>query len=202
METPNLKQVARSKQLQSPIFQSILLIVAGLLLWWFVIAPKYSSVMDKRTELTTINGQKALFEQEQAELNQLIAKLESSDSQVKLLDEALPLSSRPTQIAVLLESYARSSSLQLSQVNIQNLDKTIAAGDKEVLDKPYSVDRSLLTVKVSVSVSGTIDQFKNFLELLETSGRIVDVSSLEVSSADGATKFSVDLTTYAYEPAQ
>ncbi len=200
MATPNLNQISKSKQLQSPIFQSVLLIIATILLWWFVISPKYSSVMTQRADLKVLSGQRQVFEEEQAELNKLIAKLESSEEEVKLLDEALPLSNRPTQIAVLLESYARSSSLEIPQINIQDPDKGIAAANKAVLEEPYKSERDLNTIKVGVSVTGTVDQFKNFLELLETSGRIVDIDSLEVTSGEGSTKFTVDLLTYAFEP--
>lgn len=200
MATPNLNTLTRSKQLQSPLLQSVLLIIAAILLWWFVITPKYADVMNKRADLDRINGQKAVFEKEQIDLNKLVAKLESSESEVKLADEALPLSTRPTQIALLMESYARSSSLEISQINIQDLDKTIAAGNKDLLDQPYKAKRDLLKVKVSLGVSGTIDQFKNFLELLENSGRIIDINSFSVSTSQGSTKFSLDLSTYAYEP--
>lgn len=200
MATPNLNTLTRSKQLQSPLLQSVLLIIAAILLWWFVITPKYADVMNKRADLDRINGQRAVFEKEQIDLNKLVAKLESSESEVKLADEALPLSTRPTQIALLMESYARSSSLEISQINIQDLDKTIAAGNKDLLDQPYKAKRDLLKVKVSLGVSGTIDQFKNFLELLENSGRIIDINSFSVSTSQGSTKFSLDLSTYAYEP--
>lgn len=202
MATTNSTPLTRSKQLQNPLLQSVLLIIAAILLWWFVITPKYADVMSKRDDLAKINGQKAVFEKEQIDLNKLVAKLESSDAEIKLADEALPLSTRPTQIAMLMESYARSSSLEISQINIQDLDKTIIAGNKDLLDQPYKAKRDLLKVKVSIGVSGTIDQFKNFLELLENSGRIVDVNSFDVSTSQGTTKFSLDLTTYAYEPLQ
>lgn len=200
METPNFKQIARSKQLQSPILQSVLLIIAGVLLWWFVVSPKYTAIQNQRAELAKINGQKEVFEQEQIELNKLIDKLKNSDSQVKLLDEAVPLSSRPTQIAVMIESYARSSSLEVSNINISDIDKGIVAGNKELLAEPYKPQRSLSTVKVAVGITGSTEQFKNFLQLLEDSGRLIDIESLEVSKSESGTKYVVNLITYAYEP--
>ncbi len=200
METPNLKQIARSKQLQSPILQSVLLIIAGILLGWFVVSPKYAAVKTQRAELVKINGQKEVFEKEQIELNKLIEKLKNSDSQIKLLDEAVPLSTRPTKIAVMLESYARSSSLEVSSINISDIDKNIVAGNKDLIAEPYKAQRGLATVKVTVSITGSTEQFKNFLQLLEDSGRLIDVNSLEVSRNDADIKYVVDLVTYAYEP--
>ncbi len=200
METPNLKQIARSKQLQSPILQSVLLIVAGVLLWWFVVSPKYDAIKSQRAELVKINGQKEVFEQEQIELNKLIDKLKSSDEQIKLLDEAVPLSTRPTQIAVMLESYARSSSLEVSAINVSNLDKNVVAGNKELLAQPYKPQRGLSTVNVSIGLTGNTEQFKNFLQLLEDSGRLIDINSLEVDRGETSTKYVVNLVTYAYEP--
>ena len=71
--------------------------------------------------------------------------------------------------------------------------------NKEVLAKPYESNRSLITTNVTVSVGGSIDQFKNFLTLLETSGRILDVESFTVNSSEGDVRYNLKLLTYAYE---
>ncbi len=200
MPTPDLNPHSRSKQIQSPLFQAVLLIIAIVIFWWFILSPKYNQVSTKRAELASVQSQQSSLENDQEELNKLIDKLESSDAQIKLLDEALPLSNRPTQIALLLETYAQSSGMSISDISVDDLDHAIAAGNKSVIDDPYGKQRGLVTVKVTMVVTGSVDQFKNFLEILEKSGRIVDVENLEVTSGDGAARFTLDLKTYAFEP--
>lgn len=200
MQTTNLNTISRSKQLQSPLLQAVLLIVVVVLFGWFIVIPKYNTVSTQRADLAELEQKRSTLEKDRADLNTLISKMKSSEKDVKLVDEALPLSSRPTRIALLLETFARSSGMETSQISINGLDKTSGAGDKALLDDPYGKPRSLNTVDVTVGLSGTIDQFKNFLTLLENSGRIVDVDKLEVTAGDTATTFHVNIKTYAFEP--
>ncbi len=200
MQTPNIDSLMRSKQAQNPLFQSILILIVLALFSWFILIPKFNSYSEKSKILSTTENQLAQIESDEIELNQLISKLESSENQIKLVDEALPLSSRPTQLSLLFENYATSSGMQVSQINIS--DETIssapAAGNKPVLEDPYGAKRALKVVGVSITTSGNIEQFKNFLQLVESSGRIVDVENMDVNSGDGTTKFTVKLKTYVY----
>lgn len=77
----------------------------------------------------------------------------------------------------------------------------ISAGNKELIKDPFGAKRSLQTTKVTMFVTGTIDQFRNFLILLETSGRLVDVSDLDISTGDGLVRYRVTLKAYSYDVA-
>ncbi len=100
------------------------------------------------------------------ELNKLIGQLQSAGDAVTLIDEALPLADRTTKLDVMLDNYAKASSMDIGQITVEETDdKKISAGDKEVLKEPYKASRKLATTTASVSISGTIDQFKNFLQL-------------------------------------
>ncbi len=197
-QSPSYNTIYAQKQLRSPMLQSVLLIVIIVLFGWFILQPKYASTKASRAELDSFKQQQATLEADREELNRLINKLEDSEDEIKLVDEAVPLKTRATEISVLIESYSRATGLLLSQLNITGLEKFIAAGDKESLENPYAPGRDLQTADVQVVVTGSIDQFRNFLQLLETSGRIIDVDNLEVTSTSEGVTFRLRMKTYAY----
>ena len=199
MEASTINSISPKTQMRNPMLQAILIIIVVVLFGWFIVIPKNAQVSQKSQQLEVLETQAQNLEADLETVNRLVAQLESSDSEVKLVDEALPLTNRPTRIALLLEEYARSSGMQVAQINIENVDANIASGNKEVLAKPYESNRSLITTNVTVSVGGSIDQFKNFLTLLETSGRILDVESFTVNSSEGDVRYNLKLLTYAYE---
>jgi Tfp pilus assembly protein PilO len=199
MNFSNFSSASGKEQIRNPMLQAVLMIVIVVLFGWFVLSPKYASNSETRDQLSQVKSQRANLEADQQELNRLIAQLESSDEEIKILDEALPLSGRPTRIAILIETFARNSALLVEQLNITGLEEAIASGDKAMLADPYKPGRELRTIDVTVGVTGNTEQFRNFLQLLEQSGRIIDVESLSVTSEENATNFTVRLKTYAFE---
>jgi Tfp pilus assembly protein PilO len=171
-----------------------------VLFGWFILSPKYASNNQIHEQLSQVKSQRANLEADQQELNRLIAQLKTATDDVKILDEALPLSGRPTKIAILIETFARNSALIVEQLNISGLEEVLASGDKAMLADPYKPGRQLRTIDVTVQLAGSPEQFKNFLQLLEQSGRIIDVESLLVSSGQDTTSFTIRLKTYAFEP--
>lgn len=197
-QAPKISAIYKSRQLQSPITQSILMLLVIVLFGWFILQPKFANTKEQQSELDTFEAQQASLEADREELNRLISKLESSSDEVKLLDEAIPLHTRSTEVSVLIEGYARSSGMTVSQLNVEGLDKTISAGNKEVLEDPFGQTRQLVTADAQVIVGGNIEQFRNFLQLLETSGRLADIINMEVSSAEEGLVFNLRVKTYAY----
>ncbi|HMQ01690.1 MAG TPA: hypothetical protein PKD79_01310 [Candidatus Doudnabacteria bacterium] len=199
MQSNSLSTIANSQQMQNPILQAILLLAFTGLFGWFILAPKFTANDVTRTELAELKTQRQNLEADQVELNRLIAQMQTAQDDIRLVDEAVPLSSRPTKIAVLIEAYARNSALTLKQLNIDGLDEHISAGNKDLADNQFGGNRALATINVTANVSGNIEQFRNFLQLLEQSGRIIDVDSMIVSSDEEAIQFNIRLKTYAYE---
>lgn len=198
LQSPNFNSIYQTKQLSSPVLQSVLMIIVIVVFGWFVLQPKYDSISAQKQEYEAIKSQQTTLEDDQEQLNKLIRQLENSEDEIKLLDEAVPLDTRATEIAVLLESYSRSAGLLVTQLNVEGLNKFVSAGDKELLKNPYGANRELVTATTQLVISGNIEQFKNFLQLLETSGRLADVENLEVSDSPEGTVFRVRVKTYAF----
>lgn len=202
MDSPKFGQLSTSQQIQNPILQSVLILIVLIVFGWFVLGPKFVKTNATRDRLALLEEQRANLEADQQELNRLIAKMEDSDSEIRLLDEAVPLTGRPTKIAVLLDTFAQNSGVALTQLNVSSPEDFISSGNKDELENPFQGNRDLATIDVSVTAVGTIEQFRNFLILLEQSGRLIDVDTLNVASGDAGETFNLRLKTYAYELAE
>ncbi len=185
-------------QLGNPLMHIIVLAVIAGLFTWFILIPKYQAYSANKDRLDGMQKQRLSLQNDTKDLNRLIESLDSSKEDVKLLDEALPLSDRATRTSVLIENYAISSGLQLAQLNVDGIEDTLSAGNKKDLTTPYDQQRKLTPSRMTVSVTGTVEQFRNFLELLEKSGRIIDVENLDVVTSESLVKFTVILNTYSY----
>ncbi len=202
MESPNFSSMTTRQQIQNPLLQTVLIIIVVAVFGWFVVGPKYASTQQTSEQLSTLKAQRESLEADQIELNRLISELEDADQEIKLLDEAVPLTARPTKIALVLETYAQNSGMLLSQLSIGTPERFIASGNKTLSQDPFKEPRELAVIEVSATARGSIEQFRNFLTLLEKSGRIIDISSLTVSSTQEGPNYSIRLKTYAYELAQ
>jgi Tfp pilus assembly protein PilO len=198
-QTPSIQSVYQNKQLNSPLSQIILMLIVIVLFSWFLFKPKLTTVIENRKVLTAAKSQLASVDNEKRELNRLVQQLQSASSEVKLTEEALPLSGRTSKPHILLDSLAKSSGMVVVQITPDDTDNIISAGNKAVLADPYKASRALNESMYTVSVTGTIDQFKNYLQLLETNGRVLDVSTLEIVGGDPVTKFRIKIKTYSYE---
>ncbi len=188
-----------SKDFGSPIVQSILLIIVLVLFSWFILRPKLSTSAEQRSNLKAVQTQLAGIKNDKQELNRLVEDLRAASDEVAKVDEALPLTGRVSKVYVLLDNYVRSSGMTLTLISADDTSKAIAAGEKQLLQNPYQPGRQLHAVTLTTSVTGTMEQFKNLLQLIETSGRVLDIDSVEVIGGEPLTKFRITVKAYAYE---
>lgn len=202
MDSNNFANLSTRQQIQNPLLQTILIVIVIAVFGWFVLGPKYSKTQQTREQLAQLEEQRSSLEADQLELNKLISELEDSKDEVKLLDEAVPLTARPTKIALVLETFAQNTGMTLSQLSVGTPEKFIASGNKDQLKDPFNGNREITAIEVSITAKGSIEQFRNFLTLLEESGRIIDVSALTVTSTQDGPNYALRLKTYAYELAE
>ncbi len=202
MDSNNFANLSTRQQIQNPLLQTILIVVVIAVFGWFVLGPKYSKTQQTQGQLAELEDQRSSLEADQLELNKLINELEDSKDEVKLLDEAVPLTARPTKIALVLETFAQNTGMTVSQLSVGSPEKFIASGDKDQLKDQFGGNREITAIEVSIMAKGSIDQFRNFLTLLEGSGRIIDISALTVTSTQDGPNYSLRLKTYAYELAE
>lgn len=188
-----------SLESSSPIVQIVLLSIILVIFSWFVLKPKLSSSTEVRANLKTAESQLGKIQQDQQDLGRLLSELRSSTDEIAKVDEALPLSGRVSKAYVLLDSLVQSSGMTLTLISADDTSKAVSAADKALLENPYQPGRSLHTITLTTSVTGTMEQFKNLLQLIETSGRVLDIETVEVNGGEPLTKFEIKVKAYSYE---
>jgi len=185
---------------QHTIFEVVLLIIVGVLIYMFLLQPKLAELATTNNQLQTLQVQNDSIQKNKQTLASLIAKLHSSPQQVAELDEALPLDGRQTLYRIAMTNIVNSSGMKVGDMSIEAGADTIAAGNKAELANPYSQTRKLKKFTASINLSGTFDQFISFLKTLENSGRIIDINNIEIlSSKDNLLEFKLSTQSYYYE---
>lgn len=186
----------------NPIIQAALLLIVFVLFTWFILKPKLSKSMEQRTNLKAAQAQLDGIKSDKQKLSQLVSELRNSEEDVAKVDEALPLNGRVSKVYVMLDEYVRTAGMTLTLISADDTSKSIAAGDKSLLANPFQEGRQLHTITLTTTVTGNMEQFKNLLQLIETSGRVLNIDSVEVIGDDSVTKFIISVKAYAYEPIQ
>lgn len=197
--TPQIKNSYQQRDFTNPTLQAIMLAIIVVIFSWFIVKPKLADYTTTRNTLKTAQAKLKQSQEDQKNLNELIAKLRDSKDDVALIDEALPLQGRVSKSNVLMQNLVQSSGMSLSQLSTDDTSKIVSAGDKEGLADPFSKPRKLHTITMTTTLTGTMDQFKNLLELIETSSRVLDVESMDILGGDQQIKFRLIVKAYSFE---
>ncbi|MDQ5957857.1 MAG: hypothetical protein QG665_189 [Patescibacteria group bacterium] len=150
-----------------------------------------SNIVQLRNEKVALN--KALKDAEAlAERSaELKTKVEAiSAEKIQRLDDFLPDGVDDLQLVVDINNIAGRSNMKISDVELRKSDKARAA---EAEGKPM-----VATVPVSFTVTGGYADFKNFLNDISTSLRILEVKDLSFSNAEakGGNSYQMTVETY------
>lgn len=207
MEINFAKQIPRplvipaSLRQRGSLFELLILVVVGILFFWFIISPKNSELSNQKSLVESLSAESAKLSDQQKELDSLIRQLDASSKDISKLDESLPLHPRTTWMYLLVESLVQSSGMAIGGLSVSNQEADIMAGNTALLAEPFSAQRVLKRVAVNLSVSGTFSQFQSFLEKVENSGRIFDIKTLDISSSSNELlDFRLSLDAYYFTP--
>lgn len=202
INSPQIKTfVPRMTPERSHFTEIALLAIIIILFSWFVLKPRVIALATLRSEQTAIEEQRASVADQKSQLLELINKLENSPTDVAVLDEALPLNSRLTTMAVLTDNLAKSNGLSVASIAVDGTEssKAIVAGDKTTLTDPYKAQRKLNNATVLITTSGTLEQFVGFLNAIENSTRVMDVQTIDISGEEqGQLLFKVKVRGYSF----
>ena len=197
----NIGLPPKPKSSNNTLFSVVLLLVVCGLFGFFIILPKKSAVAAKQSQLQQLKSQEALITTQAAQLNGLIASLQNHSQDVKELDASLPLNGKTFDLQLLLESLANESGVTVGSINLSGNGNEVLAGDTSLLEDPYSASRTLQTITGEVYVIGSFPQLLGFLQKIENSDRIMQVTSLEISSDDNngsSLSLKIDLNAYYF----
>ncbi|HYV34008.1 MAG TPA: hypothetical protein VE973_04135 [Candidatus Limnocylindria bacterium] len=179
----------------------VLLILFGGLFFWFIVLPKRASITDLEANLSTVQKQQQDISGELNSLKNLANELNNDTADINHLDQALPLNGKTMTLQILAATLAQSVGVTIKDTNAVGPNNQILAGDKALLAKPYGTTRALQKISGSISVLGTFSQLEAFLRKLETSGRLINIGSLTIDSAeDGNLSLKVTMEAYYLAP--
>ncbi len=182
---PKFEAPVSIKASRNAITEIVLLLIVAGLFYWFLLSPKMAEVKLKQAEADKFTEQKQSIQQDVATLKKLSEDLKESGDDLVHLDQALPLEERQVRTQLLLDQLIRSSGLFVGDISVNDPQETVVAGNKALLKNPFGVPRSLGMLTVNASVSGNFDQLLDLIKKLENYGRLMDISTLNLSAGSG-----------------
>lgn len=188
------------------IINSVIFIILFLVIW-FVLIPVWSDVSALRKEVslkkTSIELEKKIIEK----LNSINEVLDTQKSNVERLEQAIPSLEFKPELISIMESLANQNGLSLTSVGIE-LSSESAGSVSNRKGSAVSKD-SISKLSVNIVASGTYSSFKSWLEAVQKSLRILDISKItfainkkktidgqEVLNTDPVIDYSVSMRTY------
>lgn len=185
---------------QHTAFEIGLLIIVIGLFYWFIVMPKKAAVETLQTQYQTLSQQQATVKENKKKLATAIAEMKAHPQEVAIINEALPLDNRVTKLYIALESLTQDSGMTVGNINISYNGAEDMAGNKPMLQSPFTAKRTLHKLTTALNVTGTFDQFQALLNKIESSGRLINMSSLSIDAGkDQLLNFNVNLEAYYYE---
>ncbi|HVM76730.1 MAG TPA: hypothetical protein VMU07_01085 [Candidatus Paceibacterota bacterium] len=196
-----------TKRLYSLIF-SLLFVTAAFVVYFDLIIPAYT---DLQTSKGNLLGEQALLANEQkvsTQIKNLVTTYQGQESQVQLVNEALPVGPHLADAISQIYGLAQASnmSIQTVQIEEQMVPSTALGGGGSFANAASTgqVVKPVGTIAFTFTVTGSYENFKNFMAGLEDNMRFFDVSGLSlqpVQQASGKASldsylFSLTATTY------
>lgn len=184
------------KDSQNTLFEIVILIVVCGLFGWFVILPKRAEVDSRQGLLNKYSEENKKMRNTLDTLNALVREVKSHPSEIVKLDDAIPLEGKPTYLQILVQRLAESAGVTVQDVNVSGITGVVA-GNAELVKNPFGTQRSLQKLSGAVYVLGNFPQLLSFLNKIETSGRVIQVSDVEIQGGQ-ANNLSLKLVFDAY----
>ncbi len=163
----------------------LLLSVLCLLMFFFLISPKYEEwnafkveIFKKETELG-FQGAYLL------KLREISAELKQNEESFSKIESALPLEASLPELLNFFQRAASQSGLVLRGVNPSANSSAKGGGTKET--------------KVNLILEGKYSDFKDFLAIIEKSARLIEVENIYFNAPkEGAETFTFNIATKVY----
>lgn len=192
--------VTRKTSFSGTIVEIVFLVVLSVICFFYLVSPKQTAYSATRTELEALQKKQAELQKQQEAFDALVQEFEQNTEAVSTLEQILPQDAKPSKLYVLLENFMQSSGLVTGSVSVNTDSLVVVAGNKDAKDATSEqVGYKATPADISVSAVGTIDQLTNFLHLVETSTRLLEVKNLDVSQGRGdQVVFKIGLQAYSY----
>ncbi len=172
----------------------IILVLASIGLFFLVIDPQYNKINEKRTELAQYTEALGKSKRLRDIRDALDTKYKSiSDNDLTRISKALPDSVDNVRLILDIDSIANRHGMKIQNIKLNDTSAPTTSQTPSLVGD----ERKYGTINLGFSVSSSYDNFVNFLNDLEHSLRIVDVTDLAIKpTKTGFYTFDVGLNTY------
>jgi Tfp pilus assembly protein PilO len=176
----------------------LMLIVIGVV-YQYLVKPKQVELMTAQENYTKADGERQEAEKTKSALSSLQAQLENQTAKIAVLDESLPLSSRITRTYLELQQLVTDAAMTPGNIQVdQTVDQAAVNID---LSKVFAKPRKLASLKISLNVIGSIQDFQGLLETIESQNRVYNIDSVDIQpERDNVFAFHIQMKTYVYVP--
>ncbi len=178
----------------------LLSLIIALIVFTFVTKPKYDEILVVQKQVAEFNDATQKFSDYNARIQGLILKKDSISVKDKnRLDALVSEKLDGNRILVDLETMALKSNLFL--VSVMGSNKVTGtsvngSGFEGSLDETASEE--IQFADIGISLTGSYDDFKTFLRMVEQSIVLMDVVNLKITSKGyGLSQFDMSIRTYA-----
>ena len=196
---------------------TILLLIFSGALFFLLVMPQFREVRALADAKTRLQGEVATVQEKIISTKNTIAKFMAIEREdVARIEAALPKEIDLPNLLVLVESLVSSSGLITQDIDVLVSKPVVGvarsqaavAGARGIsprfLSKPTEEDRGHRAATIALSMLGTYESFKGFLQDAERSLRIFDVETISFSSpasgqSTGVFRFSMKMKTYYKE---
>lgn len=187
-----------------------ILVMAGLVaVVWLMVLPSWSGVAALRQEAALKKKSIALEQEVIDKLNVVNQVLDSQKSNVERLEQAVPSAEFKPEMISIMENLASQNGLNLVRVIVESAPEDTSARTPSSRPVAAAAKEMIKTLTVGVSASGNYGAFKSWLEAVEKSLRLLDVTKISfavtqkktsegelVPDADPIIDYSVSMKTY------
>ena len=159
------------------LFGSLGLLIAAMVIYSLLIKPEYQQTNELRGILVAKTD---LLSEQQSIISQvedLLSQYQNSARIQEIVSLSLPLKEDTSSIFGQLQALAQANGITIEIFSLQNLPIT---------------KNNLAVLQVSLKVVGQYENFKNFLQGVETNIRVMDLSSMKIEKS----AYNVVLNTY------
>ncbi len=190
-----------NKKNQVSLIEMVLLIVIIGLFYFFVVSPKNAELATVTTKVDSLKQEQSKIESQKKILEGFIRDMKSNPDSIARLNESLPLNGKVLTVNLIAEKLISESGVNAESLSFAAGTDAPVAGNRDLILNPYSGQRNLKKIIGAVGVKGQFDQIQTFLEKLEGSGRIFDISDLQISvDSQNIFHMNASLATYYFAP--
>lgn len=176
------------------ILISIIFTAAAVMIFFTKTKADFAEVKILREKLASYDGAMEQAKKIKDTVNQLLQQYNAMPADdAERVRKAVPSTAESMAFVVMMDNIASRNSLAMKNIEIKEPTSDVGFGDTT----GGGGSRVAETMPFSVRLSGSYESFYRFLKDLEKSLRIVDVSSVKLSSASsGSFDFSVEGSAY------